>query len=202
MGMEVREKEDAFGGLGFLASALGEGYFFCCCARDDLLELVELDMRGELAAEDDLDMLGLQSPLTLLLAEPILEPESVLGSSLGLGSGTFDFDALGLFLGLLPPAVTPAFRGDAPAVAEFTLRPVDPTPPRGVALADAVPGRFLALAAVDALCSSFMSVSSDSEDLIDGRRDSLLSRSRPFDAPSTADLPRGLSGVVDRDETT
>ena len=30
MGMEVREKEDALGGLGFLASALGEGYFFCC----------------------------------------------------------------------------------------------------------------------------------------------------------------------------
>ena len=146
----------------------------CCCARDDLLELVELDMRGEFAAEDDLDMLGLQSPLTLLLAEPILEPESVLGFSLGLGSGTFDFDALGLFLGLLPPAVTPAFRGDAPAVAELTLRPVEPTPPRGVALADAVPGRFLALAAVDALCSSFMSVSSDSEDLIDGRLDSLL----------------------------
>ena len=147
----------------------------CCCARDDLRELVELDMRGEFAAEDDLDMLGLQSPLTLLLAEPILEPESVLGFSLGLGSGTFDFDALGLFLGLPPatPAV-PAFRGDAAAVAELTLRPVDPTPPRGVALADAVPGRFLAPAAVDALCSSFMSVSSDSEDLIDGRLDSLL----------------------------
>ena len=28
MGMEVRENEEAFGGFGFLASALGEGYFF------------------------------------------------------------------------------------------------------------------------------------------------------------------------------
>ena len=28
MGMEVREYEEALGGFGFLASALGEGYFF------------------------------------------------------------------------------------------------------------------------------------------------------------------------------
>ena len=100
-------------------------------------------------------------------------PESARGAApvdlLGLGSGTFD--ARGLFLGLAgPPA---ALRG-APAVAEFTLRPVDPTPPRGVALADAVPGRCFFAAVADALCSSFMRVSSDSEDLIDARLDSLL----------------------------
>ena len=94
---------------------------------------------------------------------------------LGLGSGTFDAPPRGLFLGLAGPPAG-ALRG-APAVAELTLRPVDPTPPRGVALADAVPGRcfFLAAAAAaDALCSSFMRVSSDSEDLIDARLDSLL----------------------------
>ena len=146
-----------------------------CCCRDDLLEPVELDMRGEFAADDDLDMLGL-SPFTLLLAEPTLDPESVLcapAPRLGLGSGTLD--ALGLFLGLdAPAAVDAAALRGAPAVAELTLRPVDPTPPRGVALADAVPGRFLAVVADDALCSSFMSVSSDSEDLIEGRLDSLL----------------------------
>ena len=108
MGMEVREYEEAFGGFGFRASALGEGYFFwlwslgdgsgdgydlfillrssrvislpggtadcCCCCRDDLLGPVELDMRGELAADDALDRFGL-SPFTLLLAEPSREPE-------------------------------------------------------------------------------------------------------------------------------
>ena len=145
-----------------------------CCCLDDLLDPVELDIRGELAADDDLDMLGL-SPFTLLLADPILDPESVLGAPaprLGLGSGTFD--ALGLFLGLDAPVVDAAALRGAPAVAELTLRPVDPTPPRGVALADAVPGRLLVVVADDALCSSFISVSSDSEDLIDGRLDSLL----------------------------
>ena len=165
----------------------------CCCCRD----VLELDMRGELAADDDLDILGL-SPFTLLLAEPILDPESVLGAApaapprLGLGSGTFDALGLflgrlflGLFLGLLDSGTLALFLGlgmvvaavalrGAPAVAELTLRPVDPTPPRGVALADAVPGRFLVVVADDALCSSFMSVSSDSDDLIDGRLDSLL----------------------------
>ena len=140
----------------------------CCCCRD----VLELDMRGELAADDDLDMLGL-SPFTLLLADPILDPESVLcapAPRLGLGSG--NFDALGLFLGL--DVVDAAALRGAPVVAEFTLRPVDPTPPRGVALADAVPGRLLVVVAGDALCSSFINVSSDSEDLIDGRLDSLL----------------------------
>ena len=145
-----------------------------CCCLDDLLDPVELDIRGELAADDDLDMLGL-SPFTLLLADPILDPESVLCAPapprLGLGSG--NFDALGLFLGLDVVDAAAALRG-APVVAEFTLRPVDPTPPRGVALADAVPGRLLVVVAGDALCSSFISVSSDSEDLIDGRLDSLL----------------------------
>ena len=162
-----------------LVISLPGGTADCCDCRDDRLDPVELDMRGELAADDDLDMLGL-SPFTLLLAEPILDPESVLGAAaprLGLGSG--NLDPLGLFLGLFLGLVAAllfaaaALRG-APAVAELTLRPVDPTPPRGVALADAVPGRFFVVVADDALCSSFMSVSSDSEDLIEGRLDSLL----------------------------